>query len=326
VNDALKTAGALVAECRDPVLLAKAIKNGSEIEGHRAAQLRDGAVLARFLRWVSAEGPKGEITEESAADHLLSLRAKDPLFRDCSFETISAFGPSGAVIHYNPGPSTNRRLEPGSLYLVDSGAQYCDATTDVTRTVAIGIPDKEMRDRYTRVLKGHIALASAIFPKGTKGIQLDSLARQFLWAEGLDYATGTGHGVGSFLSVHEGPHLIHRIPRADEPLVPGMITSNEPGYYKPGAYGIRIENLMLVVERPGPLHEKEMLGFEILSLAPLDRALIDSGMLSAAEVEWIDQYHQRVAKLVGPELEGADRDWLLRATAPLLAYAEAERS
>jgi len=317
IFEALAAGGATLIEARDPVVLPKAIKNPVEIAGHKAAQARDGAALCRFLHWLSIEAPKGGLDELSASDRLQAFRAETGLLKDLSFDTISGAGPNGAVVHYRASAATNRRLEPGSLYLVDSGGQYQDGTTDVTRTIAIGQPTQEMRDRYTRVLKGHVAIARAIFPSGTRGGQLDILARQHLWAAGLDYAHGTGHGVGAYLSVHEGPQRIATFGGADEPLQPGMILSDEPGYYKTGEYGIRIENLILTVEQDIAGAEKDMLGFETLTFAPYERALIEVPMLDAGEIAWIDGYHARVREIVGPQLAGDAADWLLRATAPL---------
>jgi Xaa-Pro aminopeptidase len=314
---ALEEGGAHVLALRDPAVLAKAIKNPTEISGHKAAQKRDGAALSRFLHWLSVEAPKGHLTEISAAERLHAFRRDTGLLEDLSFDTISGAGPNGAVVHYRVEEKTNRPIETGTLYLVDSGGQYRDGTTDITRTVAIGTPSAEMRSRFTLVLKGHIALASAIYPHGTRGGQLDVLARQYLWANGLDYAHGTGHGVGSFLSVHEGPQRIATFGGGDEPLRPGMIVSNEPGYYKTGAYGIRIENLVLVVDRNVPGAEQPMLGFETLSFAPLDRALIEIDMLSPAEKAWVDAYHAQVAAIVGPQLEGEAQAWIAAACAPL---------
>ncbi|MDB5661794.1 MAG: peptidase [Sphingomonas bacterium] len=312
--------GAAIIEARDPAVLPKAIKNPAEIGGHRAAQIRDGAALTRFLHWLSIEAPKGGLTEMSAAARLHALRAETGLLRDLSFDTISGAGPNGAVVHYRVSEETDRRIETNALYLVDSGGQYQDGTTDVTRTVAIGTPTAEMKDRFTRVLKGHVALACAIFPQGTRGGQLDTLARQYLWAAGLDYAHGTGHGVGAYLSVHEGPQRIASgaaFSGGDEPLQAGMILSNEPGYYKTGEYGIRIENLVLVEPREIAGAEKAMLGFETLTFAPIDRGLIDAGLLDAGERDWIDRYHAEVARRIGPELPADVRTWLEQATAPL---------
>ena len=317
----LDAAGATVLELRDPAVLPKAIKNAAEIAGQDAAQARDGAALSRFLHWLSVEAPKGDVDELTASDKLEAFREETGALKDLSFDTISGAGPNGAVVHYRASEETNRRLELNSLYLVDSGAQYQDGTTDVTRTVAIGAPTPEMRDRFTRVLKGHIALARAVFPQGTRGSQLDTLARQYLWAVGLDYAHGTGHGVGSFLAVHEGPQRISPgsagFAGGDEPLQAGMILSNEPGYYKTGEYGIRIENLVLVEPRDAPGAEKELLGFRTLTFAPLDRRLIDIAMLTAEERAWVDGYHAQVAAIVGPQLDGAAAAWLKAETAPL---------
>ena len=317
---ALDDGGAAVLEARDPAVLPKAIKNAAEIAGHKAAQARDGAALSRFLHWLSVEAPKGGLTELSAAARLHTFREETGLLRDLSFDTISGAGPNGAVVHYRVSEATSRPIEMGTLYLVDSGGQYQDGTTDVTRTVAIGTPTAEMRDRFTRVLKGHIALARAVFPEGTRGGQLDTLARQFLWAAGLDYAHGTGHGVGAYLAVHEGPQRIASsgaFSGGDEPLRPGMILSNEPGYYKAHEYGIRIENLVLVERREIAGAEKSMLGFETLTFAPIDRALIDLSLLGADERRWVDDYHARVARIIAPQLDGAARTWLERETAPL---------
>jgi len=254
----------------------------------------------------------------SAAERLHQFRRDTGELRDLSFDTISGAGPNGAVVHYRASEKTNRPITQGSLYLVDSGGQYADGTTDVTRTIAIGQPTAEMRDRFTRVLKGHIALARAVFPKGTRGGQLDVLARQFLWEAGVDYAHGTGHGVGSYLSVHEGPQRIATVSGAgDEPLAPGMIVSNEPGYYKAGEFGIRIENLVLVEPREIAGAEREMYGFETLTLAPIDRALIDTSMLDAAERGWVDRYHATVLARLGPLMSMDEHHWLSDVCAPL---------
>ena len=317
IFDAIETAGGVARAARDPALLPKAIKNETEIAGHKAAQARDGAALSRFLHWISLEGPKKSQTEMSAADQLQAFREATGELVDLSFDTIAGSGPNGAIVHYKASAGTNRPVEPGTLLLVDSGGQYRDGTTDVTRTIAIGEPTEEMRHNFTLVLKGHIALATAQFPVGTRGGQLDSLARQYLWAEGLDYAHGTGHGVGSFLSVHEGPQRIAAFDGGDEPLAAGMLLSNEPGYYKTGAYGIRIENLVLVESRDVPGAEKPFLGFETLTLAPLDRKLIDLALLSSAERHWVDAYHARVLSVIGPQLTDSEKAWLERALAPL---------
>ena len=314
----LEQGGATVIAARDPAVLPKAIKNDAELAGHRAAQARDGAALSRFLHWLSVEAPKGGVDELSAQAKLRDFREETGALRDLSFDTISGAGPNGAVVHYRVSEATNRALEAGSLYLVDSGGQYQDGTTDVTRTVAVGVPTAEMRDRFTRVLKGHIALATAVFPEGTRGGQLDTLARQYLWAAGLDYAHGTGHGVGAFLAVHEGPQRIAPSGGAfvggDEPLRAGMLLSNEPGYYKTGAYGIRIENLVLVERREVAGAEKPLLGFETLTFAPIDRALIDVALLTEAERAWLNSYHAKVAEIVGPQLQGEAAEWLRSAT------------
>ena len=321
IFDALDRAGAKVIAVRDPTILAKAIKNPVEIAGQKAAQERDGAAISRFLRWVEEEAPGGEVDELTASDHLEALRKENPELRDLSFDTISGSGPNGAIVHYKSSEKTNRKLQKGELYLVDSGGQYVDGTTDITRTVAVGEPTGEMRDRFTRVLKGHIAVATAIFPKGTRGSQLDSFARRPLWEAGLDYAHGTGHGVGSFLSVHEGPQRISPVGSAqsggDEPLKAGMILSNEPGYYKTGEYGIRIENLVLVVDKPVEGAEKETLGFETLTFAPIEPRLIDVSMLSDSELKWLNDYHAEVLARIGPRLEGEDKAWLERQCTPL---------
>jgi Xaa-Pro aminopeptidase len=249
-------------------------------------------------------------------DQLLAQRRRGEHFRDTSFDTISGAGPNGAIVHYRSEPATNRKLLPGELYLVDSGAQYLDGTTDVTRTIAIGAPTAEHRDRFTRVLKGHIAIATAKFPRGTTGSQIDAFARRPLWEAGMDFDHGTGHGVGSYLSVHEGPHRISKMPNTVA-LEPGMIVSNEPGYYKTGAYGIRIENLVVVrrIEIAGA--ERAMLGFETLTLCPIDLALVEPALMSPEEIAWLDAYHARVAKTLSPLVDAAAGRWLATATRPL---------
>ena len=323
VFHALEGAGAKITAITDPVVLPKAIKNPVEQAGHRAAQARDGAAIARFLHWVGEEAPKGHVTELSAADRLQAFRAEGGLLKDLSFDTISGAGPNGAVVHYRVSEETSRTLEPNSVYLVDSGGQYVDGTTDITRTVWIGpdAPPAEIKDRFTRVLKGHIALARAVFPKGTAGSQLDSFARQFLWNAGLDYAHGTGHGVGSFLSVHEGPQRIAKAAGGQagtgQELLAGMILSNEPGYYKTGEYGIRIENLVLVERREITGAEGEFFGFETLTFAPIDRTLVDVALLTAEERAWFDSYHEQVRAVLAPQLTGVDLDWLETACAQL---------
>ncbi len=323
IFSALEQAGAQVLELRDPCVLPKAIKNPVEQAGHRAAQTRDGAAVARFLHWLSDNAPAGTVDELAAADRLHAFRAETGALRDLSFDTISGAGPNGAVVHYRVSPETNRQLEPNSVYLVDSGGQYPDGTTDITRTVWIGpdAPPAEVKDRFTRVLKGHIALATAVIPKGTVGSQLVSFARQHLWQAGLDYAHGTGHGVGSFLSVHEGPQRIAKSAGGqagtEQELVTGMILSNEPGYYRSGAYGIRIENLVLVEPREIAGAEGEFLGFETLTFVPIDRALVDLSLLTEPEREWWNTYHAQVLARIGDAVTGAARQWLEQACAPL---------
>jgi len=321
IEQALDEAGASVWRVRDPAVLPKAIKNEREIAGHQAAQARDGAAIARFLKWVEAEAPSGKLDELSSSDRLQAFREESGMLKDLSFDTISGSGPNGAIVHYKASPETNRPIEMNSLYLVDSGGQYEDGTTDITRTLAIGQPTDEMRDRFTRVLQGHIAIANALFPKGTRGSQLDSFARRALWDAGVDYAHGTGHGVGAFLSVHEGPQRISPVGSAqaggDEPLAAGMILSNEPGYYKTGEYGIRIENLVLVVEKHVAGAEKPMLGFETLTFAPIERRLIATEMLAKRELEWLNDYHAEVVARIGSQLASDDRAWLEAACAPL---------
>jgi Xaa-Pro aminopeptidase len=314
--DRLAAAGAEIVRGADPCALPKARKNAVEIDGTRAAHRRDGAAVARFLAWLAQESPKGQLTEIDAVNQLAALRRQNEHFRDFSFDTISGAGPNGAIVHYRVTPESNRRIEPGQIFLIDSGAQYLDGTTDITRTIAIGEPDAETRDRFTRVLKGHIALGSARFPRGTTGSQLDTLARLSLWQVGLDYDHGTGHGVGSYLGVHEGPHRISKVPNR-VPLEVGMIVSNEPGYYKTGAYGIRIENLVTVIEMPAAAGDRPMLGFETLTLAPIDRRLIDLALLTDEERRWVDAYHARVRDTLLPLLDSQSADWLKEATAAL---------
>ena len=320
---ALKAGGAEIVEARDPTVLAKAIKNPVEQAGHRAAQKRDGAALTQFLHWLSLNAPMGDVTELSASAKLHQLRMATGKLKDLSFDTISGAGPNAAIPHYRVDEQSNRPILPSSIYLVDSGGQYLDGTTDVTRTVWIGPgdPTAEMKDRFTRVLKGHIALARAVFPVGTRGTQLDTLARQFLWGAGVDYAHGTGHGVGSFLSVHEGPQRIATSSGGqagtEEPLAAGMFLSNEPGYYKSGEYGIRIENLILVEGREIEGAEGEYLGFETLTYAPIDRALVETDLMTRDELRWWDAYHAKVLEVVGSQLGDIDRNWLQTACAPL---------
>jgi Xaa-Pro aminopeptidase len=300
----------------DPIALMKAVKNHDEIAGARAAHKRDGAALARFLAWLEREAPKGKLTEIDAVKALESFRRDNGLLKDISFPTIAGAGPNAAIVHYRVTEKSNRRIGMNELFLVDSGAQYEDGTTDVTRTVVIGNPTDEMRDRFTRVLKGHIAIATAIFPENTSGAQLDPLARTALWQAGLDFDHGTGHGVGSYLSVHEGPARISKL--GSVALRRGMILSNEPGYYKTAAYGIRTENLVLVIAAPEPAGaEKPLECFETLTLAPIDRRLIETRLLTAKERHWIDSYHARVREVLSALLDAPTRGWLEVATAPL---------
>jgi Xaa-Pro aminopeptidase len=316
VFDRLVAAGATIYRAADPCLLPKSRKNPVELDGTRAAHRRDGAAVTRFLAWLAREAPRGELFEIAASDRLEALRRAGKHFRDLSFPTISGAGSNGAIVHYRASPETEKRLEAGTLYLLDSGAQYLDGTTDITRTIAIGEPSAEMRDRFTRVLKGHIALATARFPSGTTGAQLDPLARRALWQEGLDYDHGTGHGVGSYLSVHEGPQRISKAPNA-QPLLPGMIVSDEPGYYKAGAYGIRIENLIVVQKWDGSVEGRDMLCFETLTLAPIDRILVDRDLLDRDEVDWLNAYHARVRAEITPLVDPETAAWLEQATAPI---------
>ena len=323
IAQALRAGGAKFAFKPDPTILPKAIKNPAEQAGQRDAQARDGAAVSRFLRWLEIEAPKGGVDELSAAARLQAFREEDPGLSDLSFDTISAAAGHAALPHYKVDEDSNIPIPPGSIYLVDSGGQYPGGTTDITRTVWVGPgePTQEMRDRNTRVLKGHIQLARAVFPQGTVGGQLDVLARQYLWEAGVDYAHGTGHGVGSVLAVHEGPQRIAK-PSGGQAgtgteLHAGMILSNEPGYYKPGAFGIRIENLVLVEERWIEGMEGRYLGFETLTFVPLDRRLIDKVLLTAEEIAWVDGYHAQVRTLLSPRLAGEDLAWIERETAPL---------
>jgi len=311
----IKAAGGKAVPGNDPTSLLKAVKNATEIAGTRTAHRRDAVALARFLAWVDREAPKGALTEIDTVAALETFRRESGLLKDVSFPTIAGTGPNGAIVHYRVTRNSNRRIAPGDLLLVDSGAQYEDGTTDVTRTIAVGEPTAEMRDRFTRVLRGHIAIARAVFPDGATGAQLDTLARQFLWQAGIDFEHGTGHGVGSYLSVHEGPARISKL--GTTPLKRGMILSNEPGYYKTDSYGIRIENLELVTATEVASAEKPMNAFETLTLAPIDRRLIEVAMLSEAERDWLNTYHARVRNEVRPHLDEADKLWLDEATAPI---------
>jgi Xaa-Pro aminopeptidase len=316
IFDRLERAGAKIVRASDPCQLPKACKNEAELAGTRRAHVRDGAALSRFLAWFAREATKGKLTEIDAVEKLESFRQATGVLKDLSFDSISGAGPNGAIVHYRVTKKTNRRIEPGQLFLIDSGGQFQDGTTDVTRTVAVGTATAEMRDRFTRVLKGHIQLALARFPEGTTGAQLDAFARRPLWDAGLDYGHGTGHGVGSYLSVHEGPQSIS--PRGTtQALKPGMICSNEPGYYKAGEYGIRIENLV-VVRDLGPIQggEKQMLGFETITRVPIDLNVVEAGMLTDAEKAWLNAYHADVRAALVPVLadDAQASAWLIQAT------------
>jgi Xaa-Pro aminopeptidase len=314
----LREAGAVVVADRDPCLLPKACKNDVEQQGFRQAHLRDAVAVCRFLHFLADSGARGEETELSAADRLLALREQVPGFRGESFPAISAAGEHGAIIHYRVSEASNRPIRRDESYLIDSGAQYVDGTTDITRTVWIGPsdPPSELRQRVTRVMKGHIAIASLVFPEGVGGAYLDAFARRALWQVGLDYDHGTGHGVGSYLSVHEGPVSLSRL-AAPVPIAAGMVLSNEPGYYLPQQYGIRLENLLLV--QPAALmgSGKPFLRFETLTLAPFDRRLIEPSLLDATELAWLDGYHARVAAEIGPRLDPSDQAWLAESCAPI---------
>jgi Xaa-Pro aminopeptidase len=312
----LRASGAEVVAGMDPCMLPKARKNEVERQGSRNAHHRDAVAVCRFLRWM--ESAAGRETEMSAAAKLIAFREQVAMFRGESFPAISGSGPNGAIIHYRVSEATDRAIGPDELYLIDSGAQYSDGTTDITRTVwtGPGAPPDEIKARWTRVLKGHIALATLVFPKGVCGPHVDAFARAALWQVGLDYDHGTGHGVGSYLSVHEGPVSISRAARAI-PIEAGMILSNEPGFYLPGGYGIRLENLIMAVEAEFAHATKPFLRFETLTWAPWDRRLLDASLLTKAEVAWIDAYHAQVEAIVGPGLEGDERAWLAEACAKL---------
>ena len=317
ILDRLAAAKAKTVSAADPVSLPKALKNPVELNGMRAAHRRDGAAMTRFLHWLDGAAEAGPLTEIGVSDRLEAFRAEVEHFRDLSFNSISAAGENGALPHYHAEPGSEIPLKRDSFYLIDSGGQYLDGTTDITRTIAIGNLSAEMKDRYTRVLKGHIALARAIFPKGTSGSQLDVLARHALWQVGLDYDHGTGHGVGCYLGVHEGPHRVAKAPNT-QALLPGMVLSNEPGYYKTGDYGIRIENLVIVTPVEVPGAEREVYGFETITLCPIDKRPIEPNLLDAAEIAWLDAYHDRVRAALLPQLDDkAARGWLEDATAPL---------
>jgi len=313
IFDRLHKAGATIRQGADPCQLPKACKNSLEIEGTRKAHIRDGAALAKFFSWLSVNAAGGALTEIEAAKTLEGFRRATGCLSDVSFDTISGAGPNGAIVHYRVTQSTNRTIAQGDMFLIDSGAQYPDGTTDVTRTVMVGEPTAEMKDRFTRVLKGHIALATARFPEGTIGMQLDTLARRPLWEVGLDYDHGTGHGVGSYLSVHEGPQNISKKPVL-QALKPGMICSNEPGFYKTGAFGIRIENLVVVSELKDVGGERPMMEFETITLAPIDLNLVEPSLLTTSEKGWLNQYHARVRDTIGHLVDEETRAWLDKAT------------
>lgn len=318
---ALDEAGAEIVRLRDPVVLPKAIKNKVELQGTRKAHVRDGVAVARFLRFMEENAHKGGMDELSAAAKLRAFREESGQLLDLSFDTISAAGPNGALPHYKVDEASNRPIETGTLYLVDSGGQYIDGTTDITRTIAIGESSAEMRRRFTQVLQGHIALAQARFPAGTRGSQLDTLARQYLWAGGVDFAHGTGHGVGSYLAVHEGPQRIAKSAGGqagtEEALHAGMILSNEPGYYKAGHFGIRIENLVIVQPQQVAGAEQEVLGFETITFAPIARNLVEAELLSESQLIWLNQYHAEVFEKLSPSMGGDDLAWLKSACAPI---------
>ena len=314
IFDRLDHAGAKLIRAADPCQLPKACKNPLEIEGTRKAHIRDGAALSRFLCWFAREAPNGALTEIAAAEALEGFRRATNYLSDLSFDSISGAGANGAIVHYRVTRSTNRVIANNEMFLIDSGAQYPDGTTDVTRTVIVGKPTTNMKDRFTRVLKGHIALATVRFPEGTIGMQLDSFARRPLWEAGLDYDHGTGHGVGSYLAVHEGPQNISKRP-VSQALLPGMICSNEPGYYKTGEYGIRIENLVVVSEpKPVPDGERPMMSFETITLAPIDLNLVEPGLLTDSERLWLNAYHARVFETLRPLLDEETGAWLEQAT------------
>jgi Xaa-Pro aminopeptidase len=306
-----------IAWADDPCILPKARKNEAELQGMREAHLTDAVAMVEFLAWLDAEAPRGGLTEIDAVKKLEGFRARSNAMQDISFDTISGAGPHGAIIHYRVTEETNRPIAPGELYLVDSGAQYLNGTTDITRTIAVGEPPEGAKDAYTRVLQGMIALSTARFPKGVAGAHLDSLARQALWRAGLDYDHGTGHGVGAYLSVHEGPARISRI--SEVKLQPGMILSNEPGYYREGAFGIRIENLIVVREAEKLGDNRDQLDFETLTWVPLDRRLIDIAALAPWERDWLDRYHADVRERLSGRVSGSAQTWLDAATAPLSA-------
>ncbi len=298
-----------------PVTRFKACKNDTELAGYKACHIRDGVAMVRFLHWLENTVPEGGVTEVSAARKLESIRAEDELFQGPSFETISSYKGHGAIIHYSPTEESDVELKQDGIYLIDSGGQYLDGTTDITRTVPLGEPTAEQKDRFTRVLKGHINLARASFPRGTQGIQLDTLARKALWDLGLNYGHGTGHGVGVFLGVHEGPQAISYYKGIGVALEPGMICSNEPGFYKEGEYGMRIENLINVVrDKEKSFDGNEFYKFETATLCPIDTRLIDKSLLDDEEIEYLNRYHETVYDTLSTYLKGKERDWLKQAT------------
>lgn len=313
IFDTLSATDAEIIEVEDPCQLDKACKNQVELNGTRAAHIRDAAAVCRFLRWVDENGPSGKYDELDAVKKLYEYREEVPLFRGDSFETISGAGSNGAIVHYNVKEAKPKKIAKNMLYLVDSGGQYLDGTTDVTRTIAIGEPTEEQRDNFTRVLKGHIALAQARFPKGRTGAHLDTLARKSLWDVGLDYDHGTGHGVGCYLGVHEGPQSISPLSHSVA-LQAGMILSNEPGYYKTGEYGIRIENLVIVRNSDFRGQERPMYTFETITLVPIDTRLVNAHMMNVAEITWLNIYHAKVREKIAPLLTGSDHEWLMQRT------------
>ena len=305
----------VIAETGDPCILPKARKTKPEIAATREAHLRDGAAMVEFLSWFDAEAPSGQLTEIDAAQSLEGFRRATNALHDIAFDTISGAGPNGAIMHYRVTTGTNRDIRSGELYLVDSGGQYVDGTTDITRTIIVGAPTQEHRACFTRVLQGMIAISCARFPRGLAGRDLDALARAPLWRAGLDYDHGTGHGVGIFLSVHEGPQRLSRM--SEVPLEPGMILSNEPGYYREGAFGIRIENLIVVQDAPAMGDGRDHLDFETLTFAPIDLRLVDPGMMSASERDWLNKYHDTVREKLSHRVTDGARDWLEQATRPI---------
>ena len=311
LTQAIERAGGKADIGADPITLMKAKKNPFELAGARAAHERDGAAMTNFLSWFAAEAPRGRLTEIDAVKALETFRRASPALKDLSFPTIAGSGPNSSIVHYRVSERSNRKIERG-IFLIDSGAQYEDGTTDITRTIAVGRPSALMRDRFTRVLKGHIAVARAVFPAGTNGAQIDALARAALWRAGLDFDHGTGHGIGSYLSVHEGPQRLAKT--GTTALAPGMIVSNEPGYYAASAFGIRIENLLAVEAQTIPGGERPMLGFETLTLAPIDLSLVEPKLMDADEIAWLDEYHARVRKTLSPRVDASTRAWLAKAT------------